>query len=79
VQLWWSTQDAVITDHDAQSQRFYDRLVALHARVARVVGGWAHGHAMHPETNLPAALACFGLIPRSGIDIPLPGSFCTSH
>jgi poly(3-hydroxybutyrate) depolymerase len=79
VQLWWSTQDAVITDHDAQSQRFYDRLVALHARVARVVGGWAHGHAMHPKTNLPAALACFGLIPRSGIDIPLPGSFCTSH
>ena len=79
VQLWWSTQDAVITDHEAQSERFYDRLVALHARVARVVGGWAHGHAMHPETNLPAALACFGLIPRSGIDVPFPGSFCSSR
>jgi hypothetical protein len=34
---------------------------------------------MHPETNLPAALACFGLIPRSGIDIPFPGSFCPSR
>jgi poly(3-hydroxybutyrate) depolymerase len=79
VQLWWSTQDAVITDQDVQSTRFYERLVALHARVARVVGGWAHGHAMHPETNLPAALACFGLIPASGIDSPLPASFCSSR
>src|SRR5262249_36160081 len=78
IQLWWSSQDAVITDHNVQSLRFYDRLVALHARVARVVGDWAHGHAMHPETNLPAALACFGLIPASGIADPFPASFCPS-
>jgi poly(3-hydroxybutyrate) depolymerase len=77
VQLWWSTKDAVITDHDIQSTRFYDRLVALDARVARVVGDWAHGHAMHPETNLPAALACFGLIPRTGVNVPFPSGFCT--
>jgi poly(3-hydroxybutyrate) depolymerase len=79
VQLWWSANDAVITDQDVQSTRFYERLVALQARVARVVGGWAHGHAMHPETNLPAALACFGLIPASGIDSPFPASFCSSR
>jgi poly(3-hydroxybutyrate) depolymerase len=79
VQLWWSSKDAVITDHSVQSLRFYDRLVALHARVARVVGDWAHGHAMHPETNLPAALACFGLIPVSGIGNPFPASFCPSR
>jgi len=79
VQLWWSTKDAVITDQDIQSRRFYDRLVALHARVARVVGYWAHGHAMHPETDLPAALACFGLIPKTGIGNTLPGSFCSGR
>jgi acetyl esterase/lipase len=79
VQLWWSTQDAVITDHDVQSQKFYDRLVDLHARVARVVGDWAHGHAMHPETNLPAALACFGLIPRSGVALPFADGFCPTR
>jgi poly(3-hydroxybutyrate) depolymerase len=79
VQLWWSTRDAVITDHDVQSLRFYDRLVALHARVARVVGDWAHGHAMHPETSLPAALACFGLIPGAGVADPFPASFCPSR
>ena len=76
VQLWWSAQDAVITDHDVQSQKFYDRLVGLHARVARVVGNWAHGHAMHPETNLPAALACFGLIPGDGVRSPFSDGFC---
>jgi pimeloyl-ACP methyl ester carboxylesterase len=77
VQLWWSRKDAVITDEGVQSGRFYARLVALHARVARVVGEWQHGHAMHPETNLPAALACFGLIPAQGVRVPFPPSFCT--
>lgn len=77
IQLWWSRRDAVITDQGVQSQRFYDRLVALHARVARVVGDWAHGHAMHPQTNLPAALACFGLIASRGIRVPFSSSFCS--
>jgi poly(3-hydroxybutyrate) depolymerase len=79
VQLWWSTKDAVITDHDLQSERFYDRLVALHARVAKVVGDWAHGHAMHPQTNLPAALVCFGLIPPAGVRVPFSAGFCPSR
>jgi poly(3-hydroxybutyrate) depolymerase len=76
VQLWWSAKDAIITDQTVQSVRFYDRLVALQARVARVVGDWAHGHAMHPETHLPAALACFGLIPSKGVASPFAPSFC---
>jgi acetyl esterase/lipase len=79
IQLWWSTKDVVITDHDVQSERFYESLVALHARVANVVGEWAHGHAMHPETNLPAALACFGLIPKQGVRDPFPAGFCASR
>jgi pimeloyl-ACP methyl ester carboxylesterase len=78
VQLWWSAKDAVITDQDVQSVRFYDRLVALHARVAEVVGDWAHGHAMHPQTDLPAALACFGLIPRRDVRVPFTDAFCNA-
>lgn len=79
IQLWWSRRDAVITDQGVQSERFYERLVALGARVRRVVGDWAHGHAMHPQTHLPAALACFGLIPARGVSVPFGRSFCSSR
>ncbi|HEY2371199.1 MAG TPA: hypothetical protein VGH82_01485 [Gaiellaceae bacterium] len=78
IQLWWSRRDAVITDQTVQSERFYERLVGLGARVRRVVGDWAHGHAMHPQTHLPAALACFGLIPARGVRVPFGRSFCSS-
>jgi poly(3-hydroxybutyrate) depolymerase len=78
IQLWWSRRDAVITDQSIQSERFYERLVALGARVRRVVGDWAHGHAMHPQTHLPAALACFGLISSRGVRVPFARSFCSS-
>jgi poly(3-hydroxybutyrate) depolymerase len=79
IQLWWSRRDAVITDQHVQSARFYARRVALGARVRRVVGDWAHGHAMHPQTHLPAALACFGLIPSGGVRVPFGSAFCTSR
>ena len=79
VQLWWSDRDAVITDQNVQSVRFYDRLVGLHARVAKVVGEWQHGHAMHPQTRLPEALACFGLIPARGVASPFARGFCPSR
>jgi acetyl esterase/lipase len=79
IQLWWSRRDAVITDQRIQSQRFYSRLVALGARVRRVVGDWEHGHAMHPQTHLPAALACFGLIPARGVRVPFARAFCSSR
>jgi poly(3-hydroxybutyrate) depolymerase len=79
IQLWWSRRDTVITDQGVQSERFYERLVSLGARVRRVVGDWAHGHAMHPQTHLPAALACFGLIPSRGVRLPFGRSFCVSR
>jgi poly(3-hydroxybutyrate) depolymerase len=79
IQLWWSRRDAVITDQGIQSDRFYLRLLALGARVRRVVGDWAHGHAMHPQTQLPAALACFGLIPSRGVRVPFGRSFCVTR
>jgi dipeptidyl aminopeptidase/acylaminoacyl peptidase len=79
IQLWWSRRDAVITDQGLQSERFYDRLASLGGRVQRVVGDWAHGHAMHPQTHLPAALACFGLISSRGIRVPFGRAFCTTR
>jgi hypothetical protein len=35
-----------------------------------IVGYWAHAREMHPETQLPAALACFGLISPVGVQVP---------
>jgi len=78
IQLWWSRRDAVITDQAVQSERLYERLVALSAPVRRVIGDWAHGHAMHPQTHLPEALACFGLIPSRGVRVPFGRSFCSA-
>jgi hypothetical protein len=34
---------------------------------------------MHPQTHLPAALACFGLIPSGGVRVPFGSAFCTSR
>jgi poly(3-hydroxybutyrate) depolymerase len=72
LQLWWSHRDAVVTDQPAQTGAFYDRLVAIapSLRAQEIVGYWEHAHEMHPETQLPAALACFGLLPRDGVVVP---------
>jgi poly(3-hydroxybutyrate) depolymerase len=72
LQLWWSHRDAVITDQARQTAEFYARLHALapSAPVREIVGWWQHAHAMHPDTQLPAALACFGLVPSAGLRVP---------
>jgi poly(3-hydroxybutyrate) depolymerase len=72
LQLWWSHRDAVITDQTRQTAAFYRRLVAAApaAPVAAIVGYWQHAHEMHPTTQLPAALACFHLIPSAGVRVP---------
>jgi poly(3-hydroxybutyrate) depolymerase len=72
LQLWWSHRDAVITDQPRQTAAFYRRLVATAPTVPvqEIVGYWQHAHEMHPDTQLPAALACFQLIPSTGIRVP---------
>jgi hypothetical protein len=72
LQLWWSRRDKVITDQAAETGAFYRRLVAVApgAPVHEIVGYWQHAHEMHPETQLPAALACFGLMSSKGIRVP---------
>jgi acetyl esterase/lipase len=72
LQLWWSRRDSVVTDQTAETAAFYRRLLAVApaAPVQQVVGYWEHAHEMHPETQLPAVLACFGLVGRSGVELP---------
>lgn len=70
VQLWWSRNDRVVSDGAAESAVLYRRLAQRGAPVQQVVGSWEHAHEFHPETQLPAALACLGLLPFDGIRVP---------
>src|SRR5207253_6864182 len=72
VQLWWSRRDSVVTDQVAETGVFYRRLVAVApaAPAQQIVGYWEHAHEMHPGTQLPPALACFGLADPAGVEVP---------
>ena len=70
VQLWWSRNDRVVSDGARESGALYRRLEQRGAPVQQIVGGWEHAHEFHPETQLPAALACLGLLPFRGIGVP---------
>ena len=72
LQLWWSRADAVVTDQARQTGAFYLRLKAIAPRapMQQIIGHWQHAHEFHPETQLRAALACFGLVPAKGVRVP---------
>jgi acetyl esterase/lipase len=72
LQLWWSYRDSVVTDQRAETGAFYRRLTELDpaAPVQEVVGYWQHAHELHPHTQLPAVLACFGLVSPAGVSVP---------
>ena len=72
LQLWWSRRDGVVTDQLHQTRAFYRRLLAVapHAPAQEVVGYWEHAHEFHPQTQLRAVLACFRLVPATGIRVP---------
>jgi pimeloyl-ACP methyl ester carboxylesterase len=68
LQLWWSVKDRIVTDQRLQSGMLFDRIRELNPRapVAAFVGTWSHSIEMTPESQLPAALTLFGLLPRGG-------------
>jgi poly(3-hydroxybutyrate) depolymerase len=72
LQIWWSRRDSVITDQEQETGAFSARVRALAptAPMQEIVGFWEHAHEMHPGTQLPAALACFGLLSPNGIRVP---------
>ncbi len=72
IQLWWSHRDAVVTDQARQTGAFYERLISIapNAHVQEIVGSWQHAREMHASTQLPAALACFDLVPAAGVRVP---------
>jgi poly(3-hydroxybutyrate) depolymerase len=71
IQLWWSHRDRVVTDQAQETGAFYRRLIraAPNAPVQEIVGYWQHAHEMHAQTQLPAALACFGLVRSTGVRV----------
>lgn len=67
LQLWWSTNDRIVTNGRRQSGALYDAIRAVNPRapVQMLVGGWRHSAEMRATARLPGALALFDLLPPS--------------
>ena len=65
LQIWWSTEDRIVSDQQHQSKALFDRLRSLDgcAPVSAYVGDWAHSTEMRASALLPIALSGFGLLP----------------
>ena len=63
LQIWWSTQDQIVTDQAQESGLLYREIKKLnpHAPVMQFVGTWQHSAEM--PYVMPKALALFGLMP----------------
>jgi pimeloyl-ACP methyl ester carboxylesterase len=67
IQLWWSVADRVVVDQQHQSGRLFWNIRGLNplAPVHAFVGFWIHTSEMRAKSQLPLALATFGLLPRA--------------
>ena len=65
LQLWWSSEDRIVSDPEQQSARLLARVRELNpaAPVDGFEGTWAHSAEMHASRRLPYALAQLGLMP----------------
>jgi len=71
LQIWWSTEDRIVTDQATQSGALYRKLSELHGcAVTEFVGSWAHSHEMRSTELLPVALGRLGLLPDDGQALP---------
>ena len=66
IQLWWSVADRVVVDQQHQSARLFWNIRGLNpiAPVEAFVGFWIHTSEMRAKSQLPRALAAFGLLER---------------
>jgi pimeloyl-ACP methyl ester carboxylesterase len=64
IQMWWSVADRVVVDQDHQSARLFWNIRGLNpiAPVEAFVGFWIHTAVMRARSQLPRALAAFGLL-----------------
>ena len=65
LQLWWSTEDRIVSDQEHQSEALFDELRRVDdcASVSAFVGDWAHSREMRASALLPIVLSGFGLLP----------------
>jgi len=64
IQMWWSVADRVVADQEHQSARLFWDIRGLNpiAPVQAFVGFWIHTAEMRARSQLPRALAAFGLL-----------------
>ena len=72
LQIWWSSQDAIVIDQEHQSEALYDELRRLGTGAPLIAysGRWAHSKEMRATALLPLALQDFGLLQDGSKAVP---------
>jgi pimeloyl-ACP methyl ester carboxylesterase len=72
LQIWWSTEDRIVSDQKHQSEALFEKLSRLDgcAPVSAYVGRWPHSKEMRASQLLPIALSGFGLLPADAKALP---------
>jgi pimeloyl-ACP methyl ester carboxylesterase len=72
LQIWWSTQDKIVTDQQHQSGTLFRMLRRLdpNAPVSAYIGRWEHSKEMKASALLPIALRELGLLSNSPKRVP---------
>jgi pimeloyl-ACP methyl ester carboxylesterase len=72
IQIWWSTEDKIVTDQQHQSGTLFSVLRQLnpHAPISAYTGRWPHSKEMKASQLLPIALKELGLLPQSVKKLP---------
>lgn len=72
LQIWWSTEDAIVTDQQHQSGTLFRTLRQVNpdAPISAYIGRWEHSKEMKATQLLPVVLKGFGLLPGKGRELP---------
>jgi pimeloyl-ACP methyl ester carboxylesterase len=72
LQIWWSTEDKIVTDQQHQSGTLFRMLRQLDASapISAYIGRWPHSTEMKASNLLPIALVELGLLPESTKKLP---------
>lgn len=72
LQIWWSTQDKIVTDQKHQSGTLFHVLRQLNpdAPISAYIGRWPHSKEMKAHNLLPITLKRLGLLPQSVKQLP---------